>query len=385
MYIGQKDSFDKECCLNMAQFQLNALLLDEAINKTGFPTEYNVQKLLEKHGWSVISNRYYIDDQKKIEREIDLLASKNGVRLVISCKKSETDFWTFMTSQNNGVVVPVEYKTKDKIVRYFLNNEEDVFRTIISKYSGFASVMTLPEMVRAFQQMVISTYKSNNDKHIYDSIITTIKAAEYEENHSKENALYFMLSVFEGEMVKKDFDTGVSSVIDDIKYVNRHYIGTDDRYYCVRFIKLDVFDRILDEYDKVAEELPYIINDLHNEFKLDVFKKPRRWEHFWRKLEHKFFHEIHEHYGYTESNFSSLATNPTSEIRPYLAKSGKLHLAFKLYMFVEPSSYGQEINRDEFCRNLMAKLLKEFYGYEGKFVIENDQEAEKAYREMFGL
>ena len=151
----------------MVPFQLNSQLLDEAINKTGFPTEYNVQKLLEKHGWNVISNRYYIDDQKKIEREIDLLASKNGVRLVISCKKSETDFWTFMTSQNNGGVVPVECKTKDKIVRYFLNNEEEVFRAIASKYSGFVSVMTLPEVVRAFQQIVISTYKPNNDKHIY--------------------------------------------------------------------------------------------------------------------------------------------------------------------------------------------------------------------------
>ena len=287
---------------------MNSQLLDEAINKTGFPTEYNVQKLLEKHGWNVISNRYYIDDQKKIEREIDLLASKNGVRLVISCKKSETDFWAFMTSQNNGIVVPVEYKTKDKIVHYFLNNEENVFRAIASKYSGFTSVMTLPEMVRAFQQIVISTYKPNNDKHIYDSIITTIKAAEYEENHSKEDALYFMLSIFEGEMVKKDFDTGISSVIDDIKYVNRHYIGSDDRYYCVRFVKLCVLDKILDEYDKVAEELPHILDELRNEFEKDVFKQPGRWKYFWSELEHKFFESLYEHYELTDSFLSSLST-----------------------------------------------------------------------------
>ena len=36
----------------MVPFQLNIQLLDEAINKTGFPTEYNVRKLLEKHGWN---------------------------------------------------------------------------------------------------------------------------------------------------------------------------------------------------------------------------------------------------------------------------------------------------------------------------------------------
>ena len=221
-----------------------------------------------------------------------------------------------MTSQNNGIVVPVEYKTKDKIVHYFLNNEENVFRAIASKYSGFTSVMTLPEMVRAFQQIVISTYKPNNDKHIYDSIITTIKAAEYEENHSKEDALYFMLSIFEGEMVKKDFDTGISSVIDDIKYVNRHYIGSDDRYYCVRFVKLCVLDKILDEYDKVAEELPHILDELRNEFEKDVFKQPGRWKYFWSELEHKFFESLYEHYELTDSFLSSLSTSPT-DIRLY--------------------------------------------------------------------
>ena len=124
---------------------------------------------------------------------------------------------------------------------------------------------------------------------------------------------------------------------------------------------------------------------MHNEFKKDVFKQSSRWKYFWSELEHKFFHEIHEHYGYTESDFSSLATNPTAEIRPYLTKNGILHLAFKLFLFVDSDSFGQEINKDEYCRNLMARLLKEFYSFEGKFVIENDREAEKAYKEMCGL
>lgn len=34
---------------------------------------------------------------------------------------------------------------------------------------------------------------------------------------------------------------------------------------------------------------------------------------------------------------------------------------------------------------LWSRLLKEFYGYEGKFVIENDRETDKAYRGMCGL
>lgn len=34
---------------------------------------------------------------------------------------------------------------------------------------------------------------------------------------------------------------------------------------------------------------------------------------------------------------------------------------------------------------LWSRLLKEFYGYEGKFVIENDRETDNAYRGMYGL
>jgi len=368
----------------MTQFQLNAQLLEEAINKTGFPTEYKVQKLLESHGWSVISNRYYIDEQKKVEREIDLLALKNGIRLVISCKKSDTDFWVFMSSQNKGVVVPIEFRIDDRMVRYLLDCEEDTFRSIVLKYPSFASVLTMPDMVRAFQQITLSNYKPNNDKHIYDSIITTIKAAAYEENHVKQDAMYFMLSVFEGEMVQYDFDSGISRVIDDIKYVNRHFIDSDDRYYCVRFIKLDALERVIDEYDKVSEELPQLLDELRNVFKKDVLEMTRRWKYFWNDFEKKFFEELYEHYEINDEFFSSLCANQMG-IRPYLAKSGKLHLAFNLCLYVDPASCAQDVNKDEFWRNLMARLLKEFYGYEGPFVIENDSEAEKAFKDMCSL
>lgn len=72
--------------------------LEYTINRTGFPMEYEVQKILEKHGWSVVSNKFYVDDIKKIEREIDLVATKRvmqdkvlcEVNLIISCKKSES-------------------------------------------------------------------------------------------------------------------------------------------------------------------------------------------------------------------------------------------------------------------------------------------------------
>lgn len=68
----------------------------EAIDKTGFNLEYEIQQILRMHGWHVINNRYYIDDVLDVQREIDMIAYRRTVKgdttcytyLVISCKKS---------------------------------------------------------------------------------------------------------------------------------------------------------------------------------------------------------------------------------------------------------------------------------------------------------
>ncbi len=46
------------------------------INKTGFPFEFKISKILENNNWNVINNRYYIDTNSNIEREIDIVAYK---------------------------------------------------------------------------------------------------------------------------------------------------------------------------------------------------------------------------------------------------------------------------------------------------------------------
>lgn len=37
-----------------------------------------------------------------------------------------------------------------------------------------------------------------------------------------------------------------------------------------------------------------------------------------------------------------------------------LHLAFKLFLFVDSDSFGQEINRDEYCRNVKVDFAKKW-------------------------
>lgn len=80
--------------------------------------------------------------------------------------------------------------------------------------------------------------------------------------------------------------------------------------------------------------------------------------------------------------FSDLSTNPTS-IRWYFTESGELHLAFSLSLFTYCNDGGRRLNNDDFSRNLMADLLKKYYGYEGAFVMENDPEKEEEDRKKY--
>src|SRR5699024_5876709 len=64
----------------------------------------------------------------------------------------------------------------------------------------------IDEQIFAFQQIDNNSYRAINDKDIYNSIITSIKALEYERNalniRINRDALYNfnILSVFDGEM-----------------------------------------------------------------------------------------------------------------------------------------------------------------------------------------
>ncbi|GGG94690.1 hypothetical protein [Pedobacter zeae] len=78
-------------------------IAEEIKEKTGFILEHQVATVLEKHDWSVIHNRFYIDDVQSIQREMDLLVYKANevdtvmvyTALIISCKKAPSKIGFF--------------------------------------------------------------------------------------------------------------------------------------------------------------------------------------------------------------------------------------------------------------------------------------------------
>ena len=69
--------------------------LEAQIRKTGFVLENQVAQTLKSAGWTVISNKYYVDDFEDSVREIDLIAYQVAkiqhfdvyTVLIVSCKK----------------------------------------------------------------------------------------------------------------------------------------------------------------------------------------------------------------------------------------------------------------------------------------------------------
>jgi len=109
----------------------------KGIMETGFGLEYTVSKSLLQNGWTVINNKYYIDDVQGAAREIDILAYKVALKkgiliytvLIISCKKSSENAWALLTKekkQNDPNIDwnPVTIWSNEKIIKLMLENYE---------------------------------------------------------------------------------------------------------------------------------------------------------------------------------------------------------------------------------------------------------------------
>src|SRR5689334_7895305 len=118
-------------------FYMDLSIYEQEIMKTGFPLEYYISEILRHEGWSVINNKYYIDDNQQTVREIDILAYKTKIvndfkvftTLIISCKKNTTNLWGLLTKKydktdRNSQLKPVHTWTNIKALEFSTNEEK---------------------------------------------------------------------------------------------------------------------------------------------------------------------------------------------------------------------------------------------------------------------
>jgi len=376
--------------------ELNLNEFKEQIKKTGFVLEYEVSKILEDHGWNVITNRYYIDPIKNIDREIDILAYKatdfNGIKyytsLIISCKKSKKNVWSFLTKDlesddPNINHYPISYWTNSKIIDFMLKEKkiENIVENKFLNKDYLHNIYGLNKEIFAFQQMNSTSCKPKNDSNIYNSITTTIKALEYERNslseRRKDKAFYNfnLLSIFKGDFIELYFNDGdiISQKIDSIKYLNRHIVSEKEAFYRVHFVKYDNLEDKLENFNKLfnwnSRYYAGLISDYYNKVFIVEDYAELFWEQFERSLINFLDLEIRLEYEEFE-NYSVKSLDYKYEEKK---KNLILTISFNNSKgYKNDKELIKKLNNNEDVNERVSHELKKWYKYEEKFVFDDE-------------
>lgn len=244
------------------------------IKKTGFVLENLVAEVLKRHGWTVISNKYYVDDHEDTVREIDLIAYQvQKIKhldlytvLVISCKKSEANVWGLLAREANLKDPntdwwPLHAWSNDLAVNYLLEQPGAAsnFHGTMSR-AGAAEIFGEPRVeVFAFQEMKKGDGAPQNDKPIHQAITSLMKAQAYEIGslplRKKAPSIYQfnLLSVVDTDLIKLMFSNSdiVGTQVASEQYLARYIIKKKETFSRIQFVYAGHFEKLLEQYDRL--------------------------------------------------------------------------------------------------------------------------------------
>jgi hypothetical protein len=253
---------------------MNIEEIEKGIEKTGFRLEFDISNILEGNGWDVINNKYYVDDQQETVREIDIVAYKASrildvyvyTALIISCKKSDKNAWALLSKKSNHddpnmEWVPVHAWSNDRILSFMIEQQEwkDTYlSTLKDNKSGIVS--DKPDRhIFGFQEMNKESGAPQNDKNIFNSITSVMKAQAYEMNAlpvRKKVPCVFqfnLLSIAQAELVRLDFEESNTkgTPISDEVYVADYIVDKQQTFAKVHFIQAEKFKKIIEQYNQL--------------------------------------------------------------------------------------------------------------------------------------
>ena len=362
--------------------------LIEAINKTGFPLEYKVSKILEAHNWSIITSRYYVDDISASEREIDIVAYKSMkidnviyyTTLIISCKKNQEEYFVFFTKEINKnnpnlQLYPQHFFTNDEQLKFMCEkiNINKEFSNDIENNTDLSKIYEQEEQILSFQQFDKQKFKPQNDKYIYDSIITSIKACEYEKKslalrkNTKVFYYFNLLSIVDAEMIKMEFDKKEKiSEINEIKYLNRHIIYATDEFYKIHFININVFDNYLTSYDELAKYIMKYYSDLRNRYYKMIYSDNTFLSLYDKEINDAGLYIVNKTIN-QEFNVHDIVVN----VSTINLDDNYMHMAI---IFNDYTRFKEEIsflNKNLEVKKEFSKLLIQYYHYDGELKFED--------------
>ena len=274
--------------------------IKKAIEKTGFPLEYQVSKILQKRGWMVINNRYYIDDVEDSPREMDVLAYKvksiDGINLyltlLISCKKNDDNAWVFCVRdvtndyKINVNVSPDSFWTNVPELE-FINDQSSIGAKIMDAAgnNGVANgAFRINMQYLASQEVSLAKGAPHNDKAIFNSISGLMKAEYFEKTHlekrKKEPSIYIfnLITIVDLRLFEYDFSDEKNPVSEksDVTYVYSFIINKAQSASRIRFSKINDFLKVLDDYDQMQKIAISEIGQMLKKFYDGIFSDYKR-------------------------------------------------------------------------------------------------------------
>lgn len=273
------------------------------ISKTGFVLENWVASRLKKEGWTVISNKYYEDDVEGSVREVDLLAYKVRevqrvdiyTTLIISCKKSESHTWALLArdidlKNKNYDWWPIHAWTNYKPLAHqlsLLKASENYHKEISAL--GVIQVLSVPKFeIFAFQEMKSSSGVPDNDKNIYSSLTSLVKAQAYElsslhqRKKNKQSIYQFnLLTVADADLVRLEFDqaNSIEACSTDLEhFISRYIVNKKESFSRVLFVKSHKFPDILQDYNRLHDANCKWVDNSIQRFFDNIFLSPTRTE-----------------------------------------------------------------------------------------------------------
>ncbi|MFP3977620.1 hypothetical protein [Marinobacter sp. KMM 10035] len=354
--------------------------IEKGIEKTGFRLEFDISSILEDSGWNVINNKYYVDDQQETVREVDIVAYKASLvqdiyvytALIISCKKSEKNAWALLSKKSNHndpnmEWVPIHAWSNDRILSYMLEQQEWKNTYLSTLRNGNSRVFSdKPERhIFGFQEMNKESGAPQNDKNIFNSITSVMKAQAYEMNalpirKKVPCAFQFnLISIAQAELVRLDFEGGpVTGVaVDDEVYVADYIIDKQQTFAKVHFIKSDKFRDILEHYNQLHKSNLDAFKAIYEKFCDEITKDHKKLNLFQKNLASELWWPVYKEF----RHLSELSRIFEDGWLGWNDKENVLEFEVDL-----ESSDVEQINLVEALREKLSQALKKYYKYEGK-------------------
>lgn len=359
--------------------------IEENICKSGFKLEHEISSILRNDGWTLITNKYYLDDNEESVREIDILAykckliSKISVftAIIISCKKSESNNWALLSrdvikNDPNVDWQPFKGYTNNSAISYFLEKDDwnkSYYNRMLQPCPG---IFKQPEVdIFAFQEMSKEKSTCQNDKNIFNSITSLMKAQAYELNSLKANRVkgeqvfyqFNLISVIDSDLIRIKFgDEKIeASLIDSDDYISTYILNKKTSTSRIKFLTAKKFEKTLKEYTNLHSENLLLINYLDDLFFKDVLLSREK-----AKLLLPSFREMIKKYLWSPYYSATQEILNIDDVDiAWDSRNGEAIVEIDVSRKII-----SELNDDDTCTKAAKKALREVYRYNGRVYFE---------------